>query len=191
MDASTDLADQSRRARIIRAAGWFIIALSAGAAALPLVEPGHGATIIGIMLLLAGAAEIVAGMRRHETRRLAMLAGAISALAGLLFATDASAKFAPGLMIIAGWLGLRSLVLVAAWALERGSVRWWTGLSALTDAILALMLIVGLSIATIVVALFGPTGDMIASFAWVVAISFVATGSLLLEVASCAGQEDV
>ena len=59
------------------------------------------------------------------------------------------------------------------------------------SAILAMMLVIGLSIATLVIALFGPTGDMIASFAWVVAISFVATGSLLLEVASCAGQEDV
>ena len=183
--------DPSRRVRLIRGAGWFIILLSAGAALLPLVERGHGATIMGVMLFLAGAAEIVAGTRRHETRRLAVLAGAITAIAGLLFATEASAKFAPGLMIIAGWLILRSLVLVAAWALERGSVRWWTGLSALTDAILAVMLIVGLSIATIVVALFGPTGDMIASFAWVLAISFVATGSLLLEVASCAAEEDV
>ena len=191
MEPSAAASDPTRRARIIRAAGWLIIALSAGAAALPLVERGHGATIMGVMLVLAGVAEIVAGTRRHETRRLAMLAGAITASAGLLFATDASAKFAPGLMIIAGWLILRSLVLAASWALERGSVRWWTGLSALTDAILAVMLIVGLSIATIVVALFGPTGDMIASFAWVLAISFVATGSLLLEVASCAAEEDV
>ena len=50
--------DPSRRVRLIRGAGWFIILLSAGAALLPLVERGHGATIMGVMLFLAGAAEI-------------------------------------------------------------------------------------------------------------------------------------
>jgi hypothetical protein len=53
------------------------------------------------------------------------------------------------------------------------------------DFLLAVLLITGLSIATIVISLFGPTPPLIASFSWVLAASFVVTGTLLLEVASC------
>ena len=57
---------------------------------------------------------------------------------------------------------------------------------------LALVLVVGLSIATLIVTLFGATPPMIASFAWVLALSFIATAMLLLQVASCAREaEDV
>ena len=48
-----------------------------------------------------------------------------------------------------------------------------------------IFLILGLHIATFVIALFGDTPPLIASFAWVLALSFVVTGTLLLEVASC------
>jgi hypothetical protein len=53
------------------------------------------------------------------------------------------------------------------------------------DLLLALLLVAGLSIATIVISIFGPTPPLIASFAWVLAASFVVNGLLLLEVASC------
>jgi hypothetical protein len=59
------------------------------------------------------------------------------------------------------------------------------------DLLLAAILAVGLSIATLVVTLFGATPPLIASFAWVLALSFVVTGLMLLEVASCARREDV
>jgi hypothetical protein len=53
------------------------------------------------------------------------------------------------------------------------------------DFLLAMLLLAGLSIAAIIVSIFGPTPPLIASFAWVLAASFVVTGTLLLEVASC------
>ena len=57
---------------------------------------------------------------------------------------------------------------------------------------LALILAVGLSIATLVVSLFGATSPMIASFAWVLAASFIATAMFMLEIAACArAAEDV
>jgi hypothetical protein len=59
------------------------------------------------------------------------------------------------------------------------------GVSAGMDFLLAALLIAGLSIATIIVSLFGPTPQLIASFAWILAASFVVNGLLLLEVASC------
>ena len=182
----------SARAKWIRTAGWIILLLSAGSALLPLLEPAHGATVIGVLLILAGLVELFAGSLRHETRRLSMLAGAITTLAGTLFATQNATHFLSTLSIVAGWLFLRSIVLMLAARLERGSVRLWTGIAALTDLVLGLLLAVGLSIATLVVSLFGATPDMIASFAWVLAASFVATAMLLLEVAACASEaEDV
>jgi hypothetical protein len=47
------------------------------------------------------------------------------------------------------------------------------------------LLITGLSISTIVISVFGPTAELVAAFAWVLAASFVVNGLLLLEVASC------
>ena len=180
------------RARKIAAAGWFVLVLSAGAALLPWVRPAHGAIIIGALLLMAGIAEIYAGMVRHETRKLAMLAGLVTMLAGLLFATEPGTHFLSTLTIISAWLILRSLVLFLAAGLEKGSVRKWSAYSATMDFVLALILIAGFSIAALVVALFGATPPLVASFAWVLAFSFVVNGLLLLEVASVARQnEDV
>ena len=64
-------------------------------------------------------------------------------------------------------------------------MRTWTAFSAGMDFLLAVLLIAGLSISTIVVSLFGPTRELVASFAWVLAASFVVNGLMLLEVASC------
>jgi hypothetical protein len=87
-----------------------------------------------------------------------------------------------------GWLLVRSIILAIGSRETRGSVRSWTALSAGMDFLLALLLIAGLSISTIVISLFGPTPELVASFAWVLAASFVVNGLLLLEVASCADE---
>jgi len=174
------------RAKFIATAGWFILLLSAGSALLPLYGKTHSSVIIGTLLVLAGLTELIAGRIRHRARRLSMLAGALTMLAGILFVTESSTHFLSTLSIVAGWLLCRSLVLILAARVESGSVRTWTGIAALTDLVLALILAVGLSIATLVVSLFGATPPMIASFAWVLAASFIATAMFLLEIAACA-----
>ncbi|MEO5641592.1 MAG: hypothetical protein ABIQ98_07505 [Sphingomicrobium sp.] len=183
--------DDNRRARRLAASGWLIIALSAGAAILPFVDPGNGALVIGGMLIAAGLIEVMAATVRHQTRMLALLAGAVTILAGLLFATDNATHFLSTLTIIMGWLFARSLILAASALLESGSARRWTALSAATDFLLSAALAIGLSISALIVTLFGATGDLVTSFAWVLAISFIATGTLLLELASIARREDV
>ena len=50
------------------------------------------------------------------------------------------------------------------------------------------LIFIGISL--LVISLFGATEPMVARFAWILAISFVATGSMLLEVARCARRED-
>jgi uncharacterized membrane protein HdeD (DUF308 family) len=183
--------DSNRRTRRLAVSGWLIILLSAGAIALPLVDPGNEALVIGAMLVAAGIIEIAAATVRLQTRTLAMLAGAVTILAGLLFATDPATHFLSTLTIIMGWLFLRSLILASAALLEHGTAKRWTAFSAATDFILSAALAIGLSISTLVVALFGATEDLITSFAWVLAISFIATGTLLLLLANCARREDV
>ena len=183
----TDLDQASQpdrdRSRWVSIAGMAMIVLSAGAALLP-VEKGISGGIIGALLLAAGLIELGAGSLRRETRDLAMLAGAVTVLAGLLFLLNRESKFFPIVNIVIGWLALRSIILGVKSRRVHGSVRTWTSVAAATDFVLALVLIVGVSLSSVVVLLFGPTTAVVASFAWIVALSFVATGLLLLEVAS-------
>jgi hypothetical protein len=181
--ARPGLSDRAR-SRGLRVAGIAIILLSGGAALLP-AEKGISTDMIGGLLIAAGLIEAVAGSLRRQVKPFAMAAGGVTALAGLLFIVNPETQFFPTVAPIVGWLVLRSLILAYASTHSGGSVRMWTGLSAAMDFLLAVLLIAGLSISTLVVSVFGPTPEMIASFAWVLAASFVVTGMLLLEVASC------
>lgn len=174
------------RARGLRAAGIAIILLSAGAALLP-AGKRISSDMIGGLLVAAGLIEAVAGSLRGEVRPYAITAGGITALAGVLFVINPETHFFPTVTLIIAWLFIRSVVLGIAATELRGSVRLWTALSAGMDFLLALLLVAGLSITTIVVSVFGPTPPLIASFAWFVALSFVVNGMLLLEIASSEG----
>lgn len=166
-------------------AGIAIILLGAGAAGLPFVDRLAGNKLVGWLLLAAGLVEIAAGTQRHENKFLAMLAGAVTTIAGLLFLLNPVAHFLPTISIVTAWLILRSLILAFNTTRAHGSVRIWLGISAATDFALGLLLLIGLSIATIIVMLFGPTPALVASFAWIFALSFAVTGGLMLEIASC------
>ena len=172
------------RARGMTVAGISVILLGVGAALLP-VEKSISSDLIGGLLLAAGLIETIAGSLRRETRTLAMGAGIVTAIAGLLFLVNDQSRFFPTVNIVIAWLFLRALILALASRLAGGGVRRWTIISAATDLLLGLVLMIGLSIATLVVTLFGPTPTIIASFSWIIALSFVATGLLLLEIASC------
>ena len=172
------------RAGALRVAGIAIIALGAGAALLPAGKT-LSSDMIGGLLIAAGLIETVAGSLRRQVRSLAMAAGIVTALAGLLFIVNPETHFFPTVWPIIAWLLVRSVILAAEAVETQGSVRTWTALSAGMDFLLALLLITGLSISTIVVSVFGPTPALVAAFAWVLAASFVANGLMLLEVASC------
>ena len=88
-------------------------------------------------------------------------------------------------MPVVGWLLIRAVILAAALTTTSGSVRRWTAISAGMDFLLGVLLIAGLSLSTIVISMFGPTRELVASFAWILAASFVVNGLMLLEVASC------
>lgn len=172
------------RARGIRVAGLAIILLAAGAGLLP-AGKRISADMIGGLLVAAGLIETVAGSLRNEVRPFAMAAGAVTCIAGLLFIVNPETRFFPMVTPVIAWLLLRSVILAIASRGADGSVRIWTGLSAGMDFMLGVLLIAGLSISTLVVSVFGPTPELVASFAWILAASFVVNGLLLLEVASC------
>jgi hypothetical protein len=172
------------RSRGLRVAGIAIILLSAGAALLP-AEKGVSSDVIGALLVAAGLIEAVAGSLRRDVKPYAMAAGGVTTFAGLLFILNPETHLFPTVIPIIGWLIIRSLILAYASTHSTGSVRTWTGISAGMDFLLAVLLITGLSISTIIISLFGPTQPLVASFAWVLAASFVVNGLLLLEVASC------
>ncbi|MFL6734401.1 MAG: hypothetical protein ACJ8EY_06875 [Sphingomicrobium sp.] len=173
------------RARLITTAGVVIILLSAGAALLPFADRIPGANVVGSLLLAAGLVEILAGTQRDEARLFTMFAGGLTTAAGLMLVLSPVTHFFPTLYLVVAWLLLRGLVLIVSSTRCGGSVRRWTWVSAATDLGLGLLLLAGISIATLVVGLFGPTPGVIASFAWILALSFVVNGMMLLETASC------
>jgi hypothetical protein len=173
------------RARALRVAGVVIILLGAAAAFLPAGKT-ISSDMIGGLLIAAGLIEIVAGSLRHGTRRFVMAAGVVTALAGLLFVMNPETHLFPRVWPIIGWLLIRSIILAAATVETGGSVRLWTAFSAAMDFLLAVLLIAGLSISTLVISVFGPTRELIATFAWILAASFAVNGLMLLQVANCA-----
>lgn len=180
----------STRAHLIMLCGIAIIGLGVVAALLPATEGTPGSALIASLLIASGVVEVVAGTLRREVHKFAAAAGAVTIAAGLLFLINPQTHFFPTVTPIIIWLVVRSAIL--AWTSQHtgGSVRLWTGLSAGMDLLLAVLLLLGLSIATLVVSIFGPTPMLVASFAWVLAASFVVTGNLLLEVANCERQAE-
>lgn len=172
------------RARGLRAAGIAIILLGVAAALLP-AGKSISSNLVGALLIAAGLIEAVAGSLRSEARPYAVAAGVVTTLAGLLFVLNPTTHFFPNVTLVIAWLLIRSLILALATRLTEGSVRLWTVISAGVDLLLGLLIMAGLSIATIVISVFGPTEPLVASFAWFLAVSFVVNGLLLLEVASC------
>jgi uncharacterized membrane protein HdeD (DUF308 family) len=182
--AQTDASSRTR-ARLIAAGAVLIMILSAGAALLPLAERVPAANVVGTLLLAAGIVELLTGTQRRQSKILCMLAGVLTAVAGLLLVLNPVTHIFPTTYLVVAWLVIRSVILAAASTQAQGSVRVWTIVSSATDLVLAFILLAGISIATLIVGLFGPTPEIIASFAWILALSFLVTGLWLLETASC------
>ena len=175
-----------RRARMTALCGALILALAFGALLVPDVAASSGALIVGELLLIAGLLEVIAATGRRAARLPATMAGLVTMAAGAMFLAREETRFLPNITVMTFWLVLRVALLVAATLQASGStVRRWTGIAAATDLALAAILILGLPLASIIVALFGTTSDLVASFSWILALSFLATGAMLLQIAIC------
>lgn len=182
MPASPD----ERRAFMTAVCGGLVLVLAIAALMLPEVAASSGALVVGNLLLIAGLLELVAATGRRAARLPASVAGLVTIAAGAMFLARDETRFLPNITVVTFWLLLRAALLVAATLQAHGStVRRWTGLAAATDFTLAAILILGLPLASLIVALFGTTSELIASFSWVLALSFLATGAMLLQIANC------
>ena len=177
------MSDQARK-HIIQTAGVLIILLALGAALLPLERGLPGRLIVGSLLAAAGLIELIAALARRVHKPALALAGAATILAGLRLLLDPAAGFFPVLNMVILWLVVRAAALAFAASRCQPPLQGWFILTAATDFLLAVMLLAGLPVALIVAGLFGPTSEIIATFAWILAISFVATGTLLIATAS-------
>jgi uncharacterized membrane protein HdeD (DUF308 family) len=173
------------RASFIAAAGTATIVLSIGAALLPALDHVSATTVLGLLLTAAGLLEVFAGKLRHETQKLAMLAGFATLFTGALLIFNRGNGLLPNGTVVTAWLLVRAVILLVTSRLAHGSVRKFLAVSAGTDFILGAGLLTGLSISTLVIIIFGPSPQLLASYGWVLALSFIATGIMLLEVASC------
>lgn len=168
------------RTMVIRAAGILIILLGLGAALLPLAGDVPARTVIGSLLIAAGILEIAAFAARRVHHVAGAVAAAATLLAGLRLAVDPGANYFTVLNFVILWLVVHSAAFVF---LARATPRpecAWIYFAAAVDFLLAVALLAGLPIAILVRGIFGPTPEISASFAWVFAATFVATGILLI-----------
>ena len=161
------------------ATGLFTLLLAAASLLLPVFETAPRSGAVGWLLLLAGGAELVFGSLRASkgVRRATMIAGLLTALAGLVFVFRPFADFFPVANVVMAWLLLRGVfLLVMAFRQEESRLGAWLALSGAADFLLGALLVVGLPIAALVVGLFGPTPELIASFSLILAVSFLVSG---------------
>lgn len=160
------------------ATGVFSLLLAAVAITLPVLETAPRGGVVGWLLLLAGGAEVVFGSLRasNGVRRAVMIAGLLTALAGLIFVARPFADLFPVANVVMAWLLLRGVfLLVMAFRQDESRFGVWLALSGAADFLLGATLVVGLPIAALVVGLLGPTPEIIASFSLILAASFLAT----------------
>lgn len=161
------------------ASGLFTLLLAAVAFLLLVVEWMPRGGLVGWLLFLAGISEFTFGWKRglDAVGKAAVGSGVITGLAGLLFVANPLADYFPVANVVMAWLVLRG-AWVLAMAIRVRSYRLgpWLMLSGTADVLLGLALLVGLPIVTLVVTLFGPTREIVAKFALILAASFLFTG---------------
>lgn len=179
----------SDRTRVIRIAGILIVLLALGSALLPMAQHIPGRNVVGLMLMLAGAVEMTAVLARRGHHLPAGIAAGASLLAGLRLGLDPGANFFTVLNLVILWLVVRAAALtVSAFGSPRPLCNW-VYFAAAVDFLLAVLLLGGLPVAVLVYGLFGTTSDIVATFAWILAASFVAAGLLLIAAAPLEASE--
>ncbi len=165
-------------------AGIATLALAGFALMLPVIRLPSG-WVVGWLMLAGGLIELLAGIARHSrSRRAGIVAGAVTTLAGLLFLTDPLVGLYPVSYVVMGWLFIRSAVLLTTGFQNSGRLRTWALLGGFGDLLLGVILLFGLPVAALILSAFGSTPELIASFALILAVSFLISGFGLLALAA-------
>lgn len=177
------------RSLIIRSAGLLILLLAIGAALLPMAKGIPARVEIGLLLAAAGVFELAAVFARRGHHLAAGAAALASLLAGLRLLLDPDINFLTILNFVILWLVVRSATLLLSAPHSPRPLCTWVYLAAAVDFALAVLLLVGLPVAVLIYGLFGTTDQIVATFAWILAASFVAAAWLLIAAAPIEAQE--
>jgi len=165
---------------VSRICGTLLLLLALAAALLPMAEQISERVVIGGLLAVAGALELAGVFVRRGQHYSAGIAAAATLVAGLRLAADPGANFVTVFNLVILWLVVRSAgLLFSARQAEKPDCNW-IYMAAAVDFVLALLLLAGLPVTVLIYGLFGQTSEVLATFAWIVTASFVATGLLLL-----------
>lgn len=171
---------------MLMAAAFITLLLALAAFFLPSFHLMAKGDLVGLLLILAGLAELMAAApRRRDSIAVAALgSGILTAAAGILLLANPIASFLPALKLLMVWLGLRGLWLLGmAWEARGERTGAWLAVRGATDALLSLILAASLPIAVFVYLLFGPTPELVAKFSIAFATSFLVTGVALVALA--------
>lgn len=161
------------------ASGLFTLALAGVAFLLPVIEWVPRGGLVGWLLFLAGIAELAFGWVRglDAAGKAAVGSGLLTALAGLLFVLNPLAGYFTVTDVVLAWLLIRGAwMLVMALGARSERVAAWLALTGAADLLLGFALMVGVQAAIFVVTVFGPTPEIVAQFALILAASFLVTG---------------
>lgn len=161
------------------ASGLFTLLLAVCAILLPDIQWAPRGSLVGWLLLLAGIAELAfaIGRRSDPVGQASLGSGLLTAAAGALFIAIPSAGYFQVTNVVTAWLVIRGAWMLAMSVRVRRSVaRTWLAASGVTDILLGLVLVAGLPVSALVVGLFGPTREIVARFALILAVSFAVTG---------------
>lgn len=179
----------STRTAVIRSAGVLILLLAAGSALLPMEKAVPAHVVIGLLLAAAGGLELAAVVARRGHHIPAGIAAGASLLAGLRLLADPNVNFLTILNFVILWLVVRSAALFMSARHSPRPLCTWVYLATAVDFALAVLLLAGLPVAVLVYGLFGTTDEILATFAWVFAASFIAAGWLLVAAAPLEARE--
>jgi len=177
------------RSLVIRSAGVLIVLLAVAAALLPIAKGVPARVEIGVLLSAAGVFELAAVVARRGHHLAAGAAAVASLLAGLRLLLDPDINFLTILNFVILWLVVRSAALLLSSRHSPRPLCTWVYLAAAVDFALAVLLLVGLPVAVLIYGLFGTTDQIVATFAWILAASFVAAAWLLIAAAPIEAEE--
>lgn len=175
---------EAGRARAYSAltAGVIICALAGVAFFLPGIQQSPRGEFLGILLILAGLAEALTGWLRRDLRtgRTGLMAGGVALLIGSLFLLSPSLHIVPSSYLILVWLLVRGALLLISSLPWNDPEHAWLAVSGFADVGLFLILLIGLPVTALTISVFGPTPEIIANFAIVLAASFFVAGLSLI-----------
>lgn len=164
------------------AAGLFICALALVALFLPVIQTSPRGEVLGALLVGSGLAEAITGWLRRKVRtgRTALGGGLVALFIGIMFVANPSLHIVPSSYLIMLWLLFRGALLLFASFPWTDPEHAWLAVSGFADVGLFVILLIGLPVTALTMSLFGPTPEIIANFALVLAASLFVAGLSLI-----------